>query len=146
MIVGRLEQQSGTERAIGDEVAAALWGHDVFVLPSRSEAFPNSVIEAMATGMPVVASDVGGIPELVEHGRNGLLVTPGRPDELAQAVIELLRRPSFARALGRKARVDVLARYSFDRMVEEFETLYLGEIGARRPFYRLRSHSQPATS
>lgn len=129
-----------------DDVAAALREHDVFVLASRSEAFPNSVIEAMASGMPVVASGVGGIPELVEHGRSGVLVRPDRPEELAHAVIELLRRPSFAHALGRKARVDVLARYSFDRMVDEFEALYLGETGERRALYGLRSHSRPATS
>jgi glycosyltransferase involved in cell wall biosynthesis len=129
-----------------EDVAAELREHDVFVLPSRSEAFPNSVIEAMATGLPVVASAVGGIPELVDHGRNGLLVPPGQSGELAEAVIGLLRRPSFARALGRKARVDVLTRYSFDRMVHQFEALYLAEIGERRPFYPLRSHSQPATS
>lgn len=129
-----------------DDVAGTLREHDVFVLASRSEAFPNSVIEAMATGMPVVATEVGGIPELVEHGRNGLLVPADRPDELAQAVIDLLRRPSFARALGRKARVDVLTRYSFDRMVSQFETLYLAEMGDRHGLFGVRSHSQPATS
>jgi glycosyltransferase involved in cell wall biosynthesis len=129
-----------------DDVAATLRGHDVFVLPSRSEAFPNSVIEAMATGLPVVASDIGGIPELIEHGRNGLLVRPGDAGELARAVIELLRRQSFARALGRKARVDVLTRYPIDRMVEQFETLYLAEMGERRSMYGLPSRSQPATS
>lgn len=129
-----------------DDVAAALREHDVFVLPSRSEAFPNSVIEAMATGLPVVASEVGGIPELVEHGRTGLLIPPGRPEELASVVIDLLRRPSFARALGRKARAEVVAQYSFERMVREFEALYLAQLGERRSVPALRSQSQPAAS
>jgi glycosyltransferase involved in cell wall biosynthesis len=98
----------------------------------------------MATGMPVVATEVGGIPELVEHGRNGLLVPPGRSDDLARAVVELLGRPSFARALGRQARLDVQARYSFDRMVRQFEQLFLAEAAARAssPGWR----SQPVTS
>lgn len=129
-----------------EDVAAVLREHDVFVLASRSEAFPNSVIEAMAAGMPVVATDVGGIPELVEHGRSGLLVPPDRPAVLASAVIELLRRPSFAGALGRKARADVQARYSFDRMVHRFEHLYLTEAAARPLSSGWRSRSQPATS
>lgn len=129
-----------------DDVAAVLREHDVFVLASRSEAFPNSVIEAMASGMPVVATDVGGIPELIEHGRNGLLVRPGDAGELSRAVIELLRRQSFARALGCKARVDVLTRYSFDRMVRQFEALYLAETSERRLPGGLPSRSQPAIS
>jgi glycosyltransferase involved in cell wall biosynthesis len=127
------------------DVPAALRGHGAFVLASRSEAFPNAVIEAMASGLPVVATAVGGIPELIEHGRNGILVQPGRAEELARALVDLLLRPSFARALGRKARVDVVARYSFDRMVREFESLYLAEIAARRASVRLRIESRPVT-
>jgi L-malate glycosyltransferase len=129
-----------------DDVAAVLRDHDLFALASRSEAFPNAVIEAMAAGLPVVATDVGGIPELVEHAVNGLLVPPGLPGPLARALTSLIARPSFSRALGRKARADVSARYSFERMVRQFETLYLAELNARRPFPRLRSHSQPVTS
>lgn len=129
-----------------DDVAETLRAHDVFVLASRSEAFPNAVIEAMAAGLPIVATEVGGIPELIEHGRNGLLVPPGRAADLAGTVNDLLHRPAFARALGRKARADVMARYSFDRMVRSFEDLYLAQLGVRRPLYPLRSHSQPVTS
>jgi glycosyltransferase involved in cell wall biosynthesis len=127
-----------------EDVAAALREHDLFILPSRSDAFPNSVIEAMATALPIVATDVGGIPELIEHGRNGILVSPDEPVELSRAVIDLLLRPSFARALGRKARVDVTTQYSFERMVRAFESLYLAEIDGRASV-RL-PHSRPATS
>jgi glycosyltransferase involved in cell wall biosynthesis len=150
----RLETQiaahglTGRARIVGhrDDVPALLREHDLFVLASRSEAFPNAVLEAMATGLPVVATGVGGIPELVEHAVNGLLVAPGQAEVLAGAIAGLLTRPSFARALGRRARADVEARYSFHRMVQHVESLYLAELAMRGPFPRLRSHSQPATS
>jgi glycosyltransferase involved in cell wall biosynthesis len=129
-----------------EDVAAELRDHGLFVLASRSEAFPNSVIEAMATGLPVVASAVGGIPELIEHARNGILVRPADAAELARAITDLLLRPSFARSLGRKARVDVTTRYSFDRMVREFETLYLLEMARRTARLPVRARSRPVTS
>jgi glycosyltransferase involved in cell wall biosynthesis len=130
-----------------DDVGAALREHGLFILASRSDAFPNSVIEAMATGLPVIATTVGGIPELIEHGRNGLLVTPGKPAELERTMTDLLRRPSFARALGRKARVDVAAQYSFDRMVRDFENLYLSALTERRAHVVAPVHSRrPVTS
>ncbi len=129
-----------------EDVGAELRKQGLFVLASRSEAFPNSVIEAMATGLPVVASAVGGIPELIEHGRNGILVRPADPAELARAITDLLLRPSFARSLGRKARVDVTTQYSFDRMVREFEALYLFELARHAARLPARPHSRPVTS
>ena len=129
-----------------EDVGAELRDQGLFVLASRSEAFPNSVIEAMATGLPVVASAVGGIPELIEHGRNGILVRPADPAELTRAITDLLLRPSFARSLGRKARVDVTAQYSFDRMVREFEALYLFELARHAARLPARPHSRPVTS
>lgn len=118
---------SGRVHFVGhrDDVAAALSAMDVFVLPSRSEAFPNALIEAMASSLPVIATAVGGVPELVDDGRNGLLVPPGDPDRLAAAIREMVRHPDRARAMGRRARAEVVQRYSFDRMVARFEALYL---------------------
>lgn len=107
-----------------DNVPAVLDGSDLFVLPSRSEAFPNAVIEAMAAGLPVVASRVGGIPELITSGVNGVLVPPGDAAALAGAVLDLMDRPSVANGLGVAARAHVAQTYSFDRMVASFETLY----------------------
>ena len=129
-----------------EDVAALLRDHDVFVLPSRSEAFPNAIVEAMAMAMPVVATKVGGIPELVEHGRTGILVPPDRPDELARALVDLVRRPAFAHAMGRKARADVAARFSLDRMVARFEGLYLSRLAGSEARPVGHSHSQPAVS
>lgn len=129
-----------------DDVAAVLREHDAFVLPSRTEAFPNAVVEAMAMALPVVTTDVGGIPEIVEHGRSGILVPPGHPVALAGAIVDLVRRPAFAHALGRKARTDVAARFSLDRMVSQFESLYLSGLAGTRARPLGHSHSQPAVS
>jgi glycosyltransferase involved in cell wall biosynthesis len=72
------------------DVASLLAAADVFVLASSSEGLPVSILEAMAAGLPVVATRVGGVPELVEHGKTGLLVPPGDPQSFAAAVSELL--------------------------------------------------------
>jgi L-malate glycosyltransferase len=114
-----------------NDVSACLTANDIFVLPSRSEAFPNAVLEAMACGMPIVASDVGGIPELVENGHTGFLVPAGDPQALADRVCRLMANPPFAARLGETARVSAGARYSFDRMVGAFEGIYLTELTRR---------------
>ncbi len=115
-----------------DDVPAVLAQADVFVLPSRSEASPNSVIEAMAAGLPVVASNVGGIPELVTEGQTGRLVPPGNPEALASALLDLLDHPDRAAEFGRNGRERIERTYSFDRMVEQFESLYLSELAAKQ--------------
>ena len=115
-----------------EDVPQVLADTDIFVLPSRTEAFPNVLLEAMATGLPVVASDVGGIPELVEDGRNGLLVPVGDAQALAAAIVRLMAEPQLADALGEAARLAIESRYSFDRMVSAFEALYQAEIDSVR--------------
>jgi glycosyltransferase involved in cell wall biosynthesis len=114
-----------------EDVAALLSEADLFVLPSRSEAFPNAVTEAMAAGLPVVATAVGGIPELVTDGQTGRLVPTGDPMALARALLDLLEAPMHAAELGRAGRRRIEQTYSFDRMVDAFTTLYLGELAAR---------------
>ena len=122
-----------------EDVPALLAEADLFVLPSRSEAFPNGVLEAMAAGLPVVASRVGGLLDLVEHERTGLLVRPDDATELAKAIADVVRQPERAAALGEAARARVAARYSFDRMVEAFEDLYSTQLGAAGLFSRERA-------
>jgi glycosyltransferase involved in cell wall biosynthesis len=113
-----------------EDVPALLAASDLFVLPSRSEAFPNGVIEAMAAGLPVVASAVGGLLDLVESGRTGVLVPPSDPEPLAAALKGLYDDPARACAIGAAARREVMARYSFERMVGTFEELYESELHA----------------
>jgi len=136
---GALEAQARTLGVSGrvtflghrDDVADLLTASDIFVLPSRAEAFPNAVMEAMASGLPVVASDVGGIPELVDDGRTGRLVPPGEPETLAEAVLGLMDDPARAAELGRAGRRRVDTTFSMDRMVDRFERLYMEELDAR---------------
>jgi len=107
-----------------DDVPAILATSDVFVLSSESEASPNVIIEAMAAGLPVVASNVGGIPELVTEAVTGHLVPPADPNALASAILDLLDHPDRAIAFGEAARARIEQQYSFDRMVAQFESLY----------------------
>jgi len=118
-----------------EDVANRLADADIFVLPTRSDASPNAVVEAMAAGLPIVVSDVDGVSELIEDGRSGLLVPPDSPRALAQTLCQLMADPSAASRLGAAARQRALARHSFERMVAAFEGVYLSELaraGSRR--------------
>ena len=116
-----------------EDVAALLATSDVCAFPSRTEAFPNGLIEAMAAGLPSVSSGVGGMLELIEDGRNGLLVPPDDEQALARSLVTLLTDPALADRLGLAARRTIEARYSFNRMVEAFTHLYLSELTSRCP-------------
>lgn len=121
-----------------EDVPALLAGSTLFVLPSRSEAFPNGLVEAMAAGVPAIASGVGGILELIQHERNGLLVPVADASALADAIVSLLEHPDTAERLGANARQTIESRYSFDRMVGAFEALYLSQLaGSRFPIRAL---------
>lgn len=84
------------------EVPKFLSASDVLVLPSISEGLPTVLLEAMATGIPVVATNVGGVPDIIEDGRNGLLVSPGKSRALAEAVVRLLRDSGLRKRLREK--------------------------------------------
>ena len=116
-----------------DDVADLLRTSDAFAFPSLMEAFPNAVMEAMSVGLPVVATNVGGIPELIADRRNGVLVAPGDSAAFAYGVLELLEHPEAALALGRAARDTIAACYSFERMAHAFAALYENLLHARRP-------------
>jgi L-malate glycosyltransferase len=107
-----------------EDVPAILAQADLFVLPSRSEAFPNGAMEAMAAGLPVIASRVGGLLDLIEDQRTGILVPPAEPADLAAAIEQLVLDPERAFALGSAARAELARNYSFERMVRAFEDLY----------------------
>ena len=108
-----------------DDVGAVLASVDVSVICSDSEGMPLSVLEAMAAGLPVVATRVGGLPEIVEHDVTGLLVAPRDPHALGRALTELFQDPARRLRLGAAARERHHERYDLDVVVRRIEDLYL---------------------
>jgi glycosyltransferase involved in cell wall biosynthesis len=105
---------------------------DVSVLCSTSEAFPNSVLEAMAASRPVVATDVGGTPDAVHHEVTGLLVPPGDSSRLAEAVLRLYDDPALRDRLGTAGREAARAGYGAEAVIEQVEALYTRLAGRAR--------------
>lgn len=91
---------------------------DVFALPSRAEGMPTAILEAMVCGLPVVATRVGSVPELVEDGVTGILVPAGDPDALARAVRRLVADPELRAAMGAAGRRTALDRFGLDRVTD----------------------------
>lgn len=119
--LGLVEQVVFVGRVPHDEVPAVLSAADIVALPSDDEGMPLSLLEAMAAGRPVVGTQVGAVPEIVEDRISGLLVRPGSPDALARAVAELIRDPQTARRMGALGREHVLAHYDQRTMVAAYE-------------------------
>jgi len=117
---------AGELRLLGwrNDVANILQSADLFVHPARDEGFGLVVVEAAAAGLPIVASEVGGIPEIIQHGVNGLLVPPGDPQALAQAIQKLIDDPQMARSLGDAARQTAFERFSAEAMAAAYMDLY----------------------
>lgn len=99
----------------------------LFVLPSRSEGFSNALIEAMATGLPTIATRVGGNAEAIEHGVSGLIVSPEDVDALTDAMLELFAAPERARIMGHAAKQTVAARFTTHAMMQKTTQIY-GEL------------------
>lgn len=97
---------------------------DLFVLPTWREGFPNVVLEAMAAGLPVVATPVGAIPDAIRNDSEGLLVEPRNPRELARALTALVRDPERRRAMGARARTRVEAEFSLPVVLEQLCEVY----------------------
>lgn len=107
-----------------EEARRWLTAFDVFTVPSRAEGLPLVIVEAMLAGLPVVASDVGSIPEAVVDGETGLLVPPEDPAALAAALRRLLESPDAARAMGERGRARARERFTVEAMVASYEALY----------------------
>lgn len=115
----------GSRADVPDLLGAA----DLFVLSSRMEGLPLAVLEAMAQSLPIVATRVGGVPEVVDDERTGLLVPPDDPAALAAAIGRLVCDAAQRARLGAAGRARALARFSFTRMVDEYERLYRRLLG-----------------
>ena len=116
-----------------DDVGRVMRGLHCFVLPSLAEGISNTILEAMATGLPVIATHVGGNADLVLHGKTGLLVPADSPDALAEALDNLATAPERAAAMGRAGRARVEARFSLQGMVETYQALYEHHLARARP-------------
>jgi glycosyltransferase involved in cell wall biosynthesis len=107
------------ERTRYADVPRDLQEADIFVTAATSDGTPVSLLEAMATGLPCIASSVGGVPEWVEDGRNGVLVPPSDPQALADAILALAKDPELCRLLGSRARETILKKGDWWRLMEE---------------------------
>jgi glycosyltransferase involved in cell wall biosynthesis len=97
---------------------------DIFVLPTLTEALPTVLAEAMAAKKPIIASRVGGVPEMVEDNRNGLLLPPAQPDKLAAAVNTLLGDPERSAAMGKAGAAIAAEKFDIDRQCRQLEACY----------------------
>lgn len=122
------------ERRDVPEVMRAL---HLFALPSLAEGISNTVLEAMASGLPVVATRVGGNPELVAEGRTGLLVPSDDPAAMAEALVRLHADRRAADAMAAASRDEAVARFSLESMVQAYLSVYESELARRRPDPRL---------
>jgi glycosyltransferase involved in cell wall biosynthesis len=134
--VRRLARELGVERSVelpgwvaGDAKARLLAEAAIYVLPSYNENLPVSILEAMAAGLPVVSTRVGGIPDAVRHGTEGLLVLPGAGEDLAQCLLRLLEDPGLAARMGASGRRRVAAEFSPAVVVGALERLYAAICG-----------------
>ncbi|MFM8569225.1 MAG: N-acetyl-alpha-D-glucosaminyl L-malate synthase BshA [Candidatus Kapaibacterium sp.] len=115
----------GKQTALPELLSAA----DLFLLPSQSESFGLSALEAMACSVPVIASNVGGIPELVSHGENGYVAELGDVSRMARYAVELLTNPKRWASFSTKARESAVAKYDVDTVVPMYENLYADLMG-----------------
>jgi glycosyltransferase involved in cell wall biosynthesis len=107
-----------------DEVDKILVATDAFILPSLSEGLSSALLEAMACGLPVVATAVGGTRDILTDHENGLLVPPGDADKMAGAIGEIIHTPELATQLGRKARETVEREFSLEAVISRYTEVY----------------------
>jgi sugar transferase (PEP-CTERM/EpsH1 system associated) len=135
LVVGDGPEREALERTAGSETGVRFLGNradvpevlrclDVFVLPSVNEGISNTLLEAMASALPVVATRVGGNQELVEAGETGLLIPPGDAASLARAILAYLRDPDLRRAHSSMARERVIREFRIEAMVKRYEGVY----------------------
>ncbi len=96
----------------------------IFVLPSLTESFPFSILEAMSSGTAVIASNVGGVPEMIDNEVDGMLVQPGNPQILAEKILFLLENESEIKKISKRARERILKEFTSQIMSDKTEKIY----------------------
>jgi glycosyltransferase involved in cell wall biosynthesis len=109
-----------------DTLARRYRESDIFALPAREDFSGDVLVQALASGLPIVATNVGGISEMVEHGENGLLVPARDPAALASAIRHLVDQPDLRTRMGRENRANAEARLSWERIVIRYLSIYQG--------------------
>ena len=107
-----------------DDVRGLLWASDAFAMPSLKEGLGVAALEAMASGLPVIASDVGGLREVVEDDRTGIIVPPANPEKIASAIKRLAESPELRSQMSAAARSRVVENYSMEQMAARTLALY----------------------
>lgn len=112
----------------GEEKMDCFRNADIFVFPSYTEGLPIAVIEAMASGLPIVASNVGGLPDMVREGVNGLMVDPGRPDQLAAALLKVIKDKKIRQSMGECSAQIAREQYDIEQHVSKLINIYAQSI------------------
>jgi len=135
----RLAKNLGVEQSIcfagyRKDVAAWLNRFDIFVLPSLSEGMPVSVLEAMFMKKPVIATSVGGVPEVIENGEDGLLVPPKNPEELADAIVHMITDSALRESIAMKGYEKVQKQYRVDVMIKRYQDVFISLLKQKKRF------------
>jgi glycosyltransferase involved in cell wall biosynthesis len=126
-LIDQLHLSSHVRRlGVRTDVSRLLGAADLALLSSVSEGIPLSLIEGMAAGLPVVATRVGGVPEIIEDGRSGLLVASGDDEAMAERILTLARNPALGRQLGQAGRERARSLFSEERMTAGYARMYRG--------------------
>lgn len=127
-LLARSEASGNSVRFIGEifgsRVPELLRDSDVLICPSIADASPTVLMQAMACGVPIVATNVGGIPEVLDYGRYGLLVSPNNPKELCEALVKLHKSPELAEKLGKRGRLEVERNYDWEVIARRVLEVY----------------------
>jgi glycosyltransferase involved in cell wall biosynthesis len=126
-IAGRVRFRGFVDR---DTIISGLAASDLFILPSFAEGIPVALMEAMAIGVPVIATRVGGVSELVIDGETGRTVAPASADALSEAILSYIENPALCADISRRARAKVEADFDIDEQVSRLESLFLGAASA----------------
>jgi glycosyltransferase involved in cell wall biosynthesis len=97
---------------------------DIVVLCSETESAPLTLLEGLSSGLPVIATSVGGIPEIIQDGVNGFLVPPKDPESIANGILKLANDPKLMKRLGEAARKTILDRYTAEKVVSQYGEIY----------------------